>query len=276
MQSEGAINTLDLLLTVDAGRLYTAKAAGLLQPVISERLASTIPVHYRDKDNTWFALSARSRVIAYSKERVNPAELSTYEALAEAPWKNRICVRSSGNIYNQSLMASMIANIGKTAAETWAKGVVENMARSPKGNDRAQIQAVAAGECDIAIVNTYYMGKMQTAKKDDGQREAATKVALFFPNQNGRGAHMNVSGAGVTAAAKNRDNAIRLIEFLVSDASQEWYAKINHEYPVVEGVGVSTIVAGWGFPFKSDAINIGKLGQLNAEAVRTFDRAGWK
>ena len=170
----------------------------------------------------------------------------------------------------------MIANAGPQAAETWARGIVENMARQPKGNDRAQIKAVAAGECDIAIANTYYLGKMQTSTKEDGQRRAAARVAVFFPNQNGRGAHMNVSGAGVIRYAKNRDNAVRLLEFLVRDESQNWYAQANHEYPVVEGVEVSELVAAWGFPFKSDALNITVLGLYNADAVRTFDRAGWK
>ncbi len=276
LQSEGANTPADVLLTVDAGRLHAAKAAGLFQAVSSPILQSQIPQHYRDEDNTWFALSARSRAIIYSLERVAPAHLSTYEALTDARWQGKICIRSSGNIYNQSLLASMIANNGTPAAEDWARGIVANMARTPKGNDRAQIKAVAVGECDIAIANTYYLGKMQTANKDDGQREAAAKVAVFFPNQAGRGAHMNVSGAGVIKGAKHRDNAVRLLEFLASDAAQAWYAQANHEYPVVDGVAVSEIVASWGFPFKSDALNIGKLGAHNAEAVRTFDRAGWK
>ena len=276
LESEGVNTPADLLLTVDAGRLHAAKAAGLFQPVTSELLESRIPQHLRDKDQTWFALSARSRAIIYSSDRVDPSRLSTYEALTEPQWRGKICVRSSNNIYNQSLLASMIANDGPQAAETWARGIVENMARPPKGNDRAQIKAVAAGECDIAIANTYYLGKMQTSTKEDGQRRAAARVAVFFPNQNGRGAHMNVSGAGVIRYAKNRDNAVRLLEFLVRDESQNWYAQANHEYPVVEGVAVSDIVAAWGYPFKSDALNITVLGLYNADAVRTFDRAGWK
>ncbi len=276
LESEGANTPADLLLTVDAGRLHAAKAAGLFQPVTSELLQSRIPRHFRDTEQTWFALSARSRAIIYSRERVDPARLSTYEALIETQWHGRICVRSSKNIYNQSLLASMIANNGPQAAEAWARGIVANMARSPKGNDRAQIKAVAAGECDIAIANTYYLGKMQTSSKDDGQREAAARVAVFFPNQQDRGAHMNVSGAGVIKYARNRDNSVRLLEFLARDKSQNWYAQANHEYPVVEGVAVSDTVAAWGFPFKSDALNITVLGLHNADAVRTFDRAGWK
>lgn len=276
LESEGVNTPADLLLTADAGRLHAANAAGLFQPVTSELLQSRIPQHLRDKDLNWFALSARSRAIIYSRDRVDPTRLSTYEALTGPQWRGKICVRSSNNIYNQSLLASMIANSGLQAAETWARGIVANMARRPKGNDRAQIKAVAAGECDIAIVNTYYLGKMQTSAKEDGQRRAAAKVAVFFPNQNGRGAHMNVSGAGVIRYAKNRDNAVRLLEFLVRDESQNWYAQANHEYPVVEGVAVSELVAAWGFPFKSDALNITVLGLYNADAVRTFDRAGWK
>jgi iron(III) transport system substrate-binding protein len=276
LESEGVNTPADLFLTVDVGRLHAAKAAGLFQPVTSELLESRIPQHLRDKDQNWFALSARSRVIIYSRDRVDPARLSTYEALTDLQWLGKICIRSSNNIYNQSLLASMIANDGPQAAETWASGIVANMARKPKGNDRGQISAVAAGECDIAIANTYYLGKMQTSDKEDGQRRAAEKVAVFFPNQSGRGAHMNVSGAGVIKYAKNRDNAVRLLEFLVSDESQNWYAQANHEYPVVEGVSVSDIVAAWGYPFKSDALNITVLGLYNAEAVRIFDRAGWK
>ena len=276
LESEGLNTPADIFLTVDAGRLYAAERAGLLQPVDSAVLRERIPAHYRDTDNHWFALSARSRAILYSRNRVDPNHLSTYEALANPRWRGKLCMRSSGNIYNQSLLASMIVNNGQRAAEAWAKGVVANMARPPQGNDRAQIKAVAAGECDIAIANTYYMGKMQMAKKDDSQLWAAAQVAVFFPNQTDRGAHMNISGAGVTRHAKNHDNAIQLIEFLVSDASQAWYAQVNHEYPVVEGVPVSERVMSWGFPFISDALNVTRLGEYNAEAVRTFDRAGWK
>ena len=276
LQSEGRNTPADIFLTVDAGRLYAAKRADLLQPLESESLRAQIPSHYRDAEGYWFGLSARARVVMYSKDRVEPEQLSTYEDLAAPHWQGRICIRSSGNIYNQSLLASMIANDGVERAQSWAEGVVANMARSPQGNDRAQIKAVAAGECDIAIANTYYMGKMAASTQDDGQREAATAVGVFFPNQSDRGTHMNVSGAGVTKYAKNREQAVALLEFLASDAAQAWYAQANYEYPVAPDVAVSDIVAAWGFPFASDTVNVAVLGENNAEAVRIFDRVGWK
>ena len=276
LQTEGRNSPADILLTVDAGRLHAAEAAGLLQTVESDILNQAIPAHFRDLDNHWFGLSLRSRVIVYSKDRVSRSELSTYEDLAYDKWKGRICIRSSGNIYNQSLLASLIAHHGVEKAEAWAKAVVVNMARSPKGNDRAQVKAVAVGECDIAVVNTYYIGMMQTSTKNDGQKEAVAKVAVFYPNQDDRGAHMNVSGAGVVTHSKNRDNAVKLLEFLVQDESQRWYAEKNFEYPVKAGVAPSDTVKSWGYPFKQDSLDITMLGIHNAEAVKVFDRAGWK
>ncbi len=276
LKSEGANSPADLFLTVDAGRLHAAKAAGLLQPIDSEGLNAAIPANLRDVDGQWYGLSARSRVVLYAKDRVSADQLSSYESLADEKWRGRICIRSSDNIYNQSLLASMIANNGAEAAQQWAEGVVANMARPPQGNDRAQIKAVAAGECDLAVANTYYLGTMLTSDADDGQREAATGVGVFFPNQDGRGAHINVSGAGVTAHAQNRDAAIKLLEFFASADSQRWYAEVNHEYPVVAGVEPSELVKSWGWPFQSDDLNITRLGELNAEAVKVFDRAGWK
>jgi iron(III) transport system substrate-binding protein len=275
LQSEGGNTPADVLLTTDAGNLHTAKAAGLFQPVESAALAAAIPANLRDADNQWFGLSARSRVIVYSKDRVKDGEIASYEDLADPKWQGRVCIRSSSNVYNQSLLASMIANKGSAEAERWAKGVVANFARKPQGNDRGQVQAVAAGECDIAVVNTYYLGVMATSD-DDAQKTAAASVSVLFPNQADRGAHVNVSGAGVTAAAKHRDEAIKLIEFLASPAAQAWYAETNHEYPVVDGVEPSALVKSWGYPFKSDSLNITKLGENNAEAVKVFDRAGWQ
>ena len=275
LQAEGRNTPADLFLTVDAGRLHVAKQAGLLQPVESEVLLAAIPAHLRDRDNQWFGLSKRARVIVYSKQRVKPEMLSTYEDLADPKWKGRICIRSSGNIYNQSLLASLIAHHGETEAEKWAAGVVGNMARPPRGNDRAQVKAIAIGECDIAVVNSYYLGNMQTSS-DQREREAAARVALFFPNQNDRGAHINISGAGITKHAANRDNARKLLEFLVSDEAQKWYADSNHEYPVKAGIEVSPIVKAWGYPFKEDTLDMGKLGQYNVTAVKIFDRVGWR
>ncbi len=274
LQNEGRNTPADLLITADAGRLYRAKRAGVLQPVRSELLNRAVPAHLRDPDGQWYGLSKRARVIFYARDRVKPEELSTYEDLADAKWRQRICIRSSGNIYNQSLVASLIIANGEEATEAWARGLVRNMARPPRGGDRDQIKAVAAGQCDLAVANTYYYGKMLTGK-DASQREAARSTGLFWPNQQGRGAHVNVSGAGVTRHAKNRENAIRLLEFLVSPEAQQWYAEVNFEYPVVEGVPVGERVRDWG-AFKADAVDLDRLGELNPVAVRLMDRAGWR
>lgn len=272
---EGSSSPADLLITVDAARLERAKDLGLFQAVNSDILTQRIPAKYRDDENNWFGLSLRSRVIVYSKERVkNPDEIDGYYDLTDETWKGRICIRSSSNIYNQSLMASIIAHKGEEKAEEWAKGIVRNMARAPKGGDRDQIKAVAAGQCDIAVVNTYYVGGMQNSKKES-EKEAVSKVAVYWPDQDGRGTHMNVSGVGVLSASKNKDNAIKLIEFLLNDESQAWYGETNHEYPVVTGIETSQTLKDWG-EFKQDDLPLVKLGELNAEAVKIMDRVGWR
>jgi iron(III) transport system substrate-binding protein len=276
LESEGRNTPADLLLTTDAGNLHAAKAAGLLQAAQSKVLNDTVPTNLRDPDNQWFALSTRSRIVVYAKDRVKPEEVTSYEELADPKWKGRICIRSSDNIYNQSLLASLISHHGAEQAEKWAKGVVANMAQPPKGNDRAQVKAAAAGICDIAVVNTYYLGVMLSNTKDPSQKAAAEQVGIVFPNQSDRGAHINVSGAGVIAGAKHKGNAVKLLEFLVSDEAQQWYAQANHEYPVKAGTPVSDIVKSWGYPFKTDGLMVSKLGEHNAEAVKVFDRAGWK
>lgn len=274
LQSEGINSPADLLMTADAGRLHRAKAAGSTQAVSSEALAAAIPAAYRDPQGHWYGLTIRARPILYVKGRLDPAQLSTYEALAAPAFKGKICIRSSDNIYNQSLVASMIAANGPEATEEWAKGLVANLARPPKGGDRDQIKAAAAGECDIAVANTYYLAGMLTGK-DAGDKKAAEAMGVFWPNQNDRGVHVNVSGAAVTASAKNKAAAIRLIEFLASPEAQQWYAETNGEYPVREGVPVSPVLAAWG-TFKADPLSLERLGELNAEAVRLLDRAGWR
>ncbi len=274
LESEGRNTPADMLITTDAGRLFRAKALGLSQAVESERLMKIIPAAYRDPESHWYGLSLRARPILYSKERVSPGALSTYEALIEPQWSGKICIRSSNNIYNQSLVASMLAHDGKEKTQKWANGLVKNFARSPKGGDRDQIKAVAAGECDIAIANTYYLAGMLVGK-DPAQRQAAQAVAVFWPNQAGRGAHVNISGAVITKASKNRDNALKLLEFLVSPVSQSWYAEVNQEYPVSDNVTWSDILQHWG-EFKADDLNLGLLGRHNAEAVMIMDRAGWR
>tara|TARA_B100000768_G_scaffold70918_1_gene67999 strand:+ start:2448 stop:3482 length:1035 start_codon:yes stop_codon:yes gene_type:complete len=274
LQSEGINSPADLLLTVDAGRLYRAQQAGVLQPMISERLNAAIPQHLRSTDDQWFGLSVRARVIVYAKDRVGVKQLSNYEALAEPRWRGKVCVRSSSNIYNQSLVASMLATEGMQHTETWLEGLVANFARTPAGGDRDQIKAVAAGLCDVAIVNSYYLGGMLRSS-DPAQLKAASSVGLFWPNQDGRGTHINISGAGVTRSSQNPELAAQLIAFLASDESQRWYAEMNNEFPVRADIEVSETLRTWG-GFDADQLNVTELGRNNANAIMAMDRAGWK
>jgi len=274
MSLEGAQSPADVLITVDAGRLVRAKNKGLLQSASSVFLNKTIPSHLKDADNHWFALTKRARVIVYNPEKVKAEELSSYEALTDKKWKNKILIRSSDNIYNQSLLASIIANNGEEKASEWTKEIVANMARSPKGNDRDQVKAVVAGEGDIAIVNTYYIGKLLNSKNPD-EVIAGKGIKVFFPNQNNRGTHINVSGAGVAKYAPNKEHAIKFIEFLASKKSQEIFAKANYEYPVNKEVVSSELLKSWG-EFKEDTLSLTKLGENNKKAVIIFDESSWK
>jgi iron(III) transport system substrate-binding protein len=274
LEMEGSASPADVLITVDAGRLYRAQSKDLLQPVYSQVIEENIPEKFRNPENYWFGLTFRARIIAFSLDRVNPEDLSSYEALVEEKWRGRIVTRSSENIYNQSLLASIIAANGIEGAEEWAAGLKQNFARDPKGNDRDQVKAVASGEADIAIVNTYYIGLMLNDENEE-ERKAAEKVGIFFPNQESRGTHINISGAGVTKYAPNKDNAVKLLEFLSSANAQELLAQINFEYPVNPGVGIAPQLQQWG-QFKSDELNLSKLGENNSDAVKIFDRVGWK
>lgn len=274
LRREGANSPADVLITVDAGNLHRAKTAGVTQPMTSETLTKAVPENYRDPQAHWVGLTLRARPILYVKDKVDPASLSTYEALADPAFKGSICIRSSDNIYNQSLVASLIAAHGVETTETWAKGLVANLARSPKGGDRDQIKAAAAGECSLAIANTYYLAGMLTGESED-DRATAEQLAVFWPNQDGRGVHVNVSGAALTAAAPNKDAAIALVEFLASPESQAWYAEANGEYPIRTDVPPSSTLAAWG-AFKADSLNLAQLGELNAEAVKLMDRVGWR
>lgn len=271
---EGPQSPADVLITVDAGRLHRAKEKDLLQSISSKILDSVVPSHLKDEDNQWFALTKRARVIAYAKERVDASELSSYENLVDQKWNGKLLLRSSSNIYNQSLMASIVANDGEDEARLWAKAMVANMARSPKGNDRDQVKAVASGEGDLAIVNTYYVGKMLKSS-DKIELEAGEKVGIFFPNQDDRGTHINVSGAGVAKHAPNKQNAIQFIEFLLSEKAQAIFASSNFEYPVNTNVEMADVLKQWG-DFKEDELPLNKLGELNKRAVILFDEAGWK
>lgn len=274
MSMEGAQSPADVLITVDAGRLTRAKDQGLLQSINSEILENSVPSHLKDEGKYWFGLTKRARIIAYAKDRVKPEELSTYEDLASNKWKDRILIRSSGNIYNQSLLASLIAHNGEEKATSWAHAIVDNMARTPRGGDRDQVKAIVAGEGDVAVVNSYYVGKMLNSS-DPEEVSTAEKVGLFFPNQDGRGTHINVSGAGVAKYAPNKENAIRFIEFLVSEDAQKIFANSNYEYPVLESLDPAKTLQDWG-AFKEDTLKLTVLGDNNKQAVLIFDEGGWK
>ena len=268
----------DVLITTDAGRLHRAKAAGLLQKVSSNILNDAIPRNYRDPDNHWFGLSVRARTIMVVKGKVNKTTVNTYESLASSALHGKICIRSSNNIYNQSLVASMIAAHGEKATLEWLRGLVDNFSRTPAGGDRDQVLAAAGGLCNVAVANTYYLAKML---KSDNQRhrEAADAMSVVWPNQDGRGTHVNISGVGITRAAANRkgatEAALKLIEYLVAEPAQRWYAEVNNEYPVISGVAISPALQQWG-KFKRDPLNLGRLGELNVAAVKLMDQAGWK
>ena len=274
LQTEGENSPADILLTVDAGRLVRAKNLGLLQPVTSPLLIKQIPSEMRDLDGYWYGLTVRARALVYSKDRVKQNQLSTYEDLAHKKWRGRIVVRSSNNIYNQSLLASIIAANGELDAYKWAKSVRSNMARSPRGSDRDQARAVASGLADVAIMNTYYLGVMANSS-DKKDQDVVKKIAVFFPNQKGRGTHINVSGAGITKSSKNKEEALKFLEFLTNENSQKVFSSANHEYPLKINEHDSTILKSWG-QFKYDPLSLSVLGEKNTQAVKIFDKAGWE
>ncbi len=271
LKAEGANSPADLVLTADIGNLHNLVKAGLLQATKSGTLESNVPAQFRHPDGLWFGLTTRARIIFAHKKRVKPGEVTTYEDLAKPKMKGRVCTRSGKHVYNVSLLAWIIASSGEAAAEKWARGVKANLARKPQGNDRAQVKAVYQGECDVALGNTYYMGKMMTNEKSPVQKKWAAAVNLIFPNQKGLGTHVNISGAGVTKSAKNRANAVKLIEFLSGDAAQKIYAEDNFEYPVKAGVKLHPIVAGWGV-FKADETNLAKIAEHRITATRIMDK----
>ncbi|MEX2605857.1 MAG: Fe(3+) ABC transporter substrate-binding protein [Kiritimatiellia bacterium] len=274
LKAEGDRTRADILITADAGRLEEAKAAGFLAPIQSEILESRIPEPYRDADSQWFGFTLRARVLVYAPDRVPVEDLSTYEDLADPKWRGRLLCRSSNNIYNQSLLASLIAAHGEDAALRWARDVRRNMARPPQGSDRDQIRAVAAGLGDVAIVNTYYLGLLLNSP-DPKERELAGPLRIFFPNQEGRGTHVNISGGAVLKSSTQKENATRLLEFLVSDRAQEVFPAATFEYPVVEGIEWSDLQKSWG-RFKADDLNLTQLGGGGKKAVQLFNLAGWE
>ena len=275
---EGADSQADLYITADAGRCGAFKAKGMLQAgLTSEAIKSAVPKNFRTSH--WVGIAKRARIVYFAPERVSGAELSdlTYESLADPKWKGRLVIRKSNNIYNQSLVASLVKNNGKSATAEWAKSVVLNMARTPKGNDRAQILAVAAGEADIAVANTYYLALMLSGKKGPEQQAAAKKVKPFFPNQNDRGTHMNISCAGLVKGAPNKANAISLVEFLLSTEAQEHIVNNTFEYPMIEGVSPHPLVVNMGLDFKQDLkTKVVNYGTKQADALEVMLAAGWK
>lgn len=285
IKSEGEMSPADLLITVDAGRLWRAEEEGLFEPVTSQTLEERLPAHLRHPDGLWFGLSTRARVVIYNKDKGKPTPLATYQDLANPAHKGAICVRSSSNIYNISLLASIIAHEGAAKAENWAKGVVANFARDPQGNDTANIEAVASGECRISIVNSYYLARFASAKDSDGANandidsdEGARimdAIGIIFPNQETSGTHINISGAGLLKNAPNRENALRFLEYLTSKSAQEYFANGNNEYPAVASLKAHSAVEGLG-RFTPDTLNASELGQNQKEALRIFDRAGWQ
>jgi iron(III) transport system substrate-binding protein len=268
IKAEGANTPADMLMTVDAGNLWQAAEEGVLSPVPSDILQNNIPAHLRDPDNRWFGLSIRARTVVYSTDRVQPNELSSYENLAAPKWKGRLCLRTSKKVYNQSLVAMMIARHGEAKTSQIIEGWVGNLATDPFSNDTKMMQAIAAGQCDVGIVNTYYFGRLK--KKDPN-----VKLALFWPNQDDAGVHINISGAGITQHAKNRDAAVRLLEWLSSTEAQQQFAALNMEYPVNPGVKPDALVASWG-EFKADDLNVALAGKLQAQAIKLMDRAGYR
>tara|TARA_X000001036_G_scaffold59067_1_gene48837 strand:- start:3688 stop:4710 length:1023 start_codon:yes stop_codon:yes gene_type:complete len=275
---EGADSKADLYITADAGRLGAFKAKGMLQGgLTTAAIKDAVPNNFRTSQ--WVGIAKRARIVYFSPDRVSGAELAglTYESLADPKWKGRLVIRASNNIYNQSLVASLVKNNGKGAAAKWSEGMVSNMARAPKGNDRAQILAVAAGEADIAVANTYYLALMLSGKKGPEQQAAAKKVKPFFPNQNNRGTHMNISGAGLVKGAPNKANAIKLVEFLLSEEAQNHIVNNTFEYPMIAGVSPHPLVVNMGLDFKQDLkTKVVNYGKRQADALEVMTAAGWK
>jgi iron(III) transport system substrate-binding protein len=276
LKNEGESSPADLFITVDASKLQKAAEFELLQKVNNKIINNNVSHNLKDKNNFWVPITYRARIVVYSNDRVQKSELSTYEDLANVKWKNRILVRSSSNAYNQALMSSLVANLGNDMTSNWSEGIVKNFARDPKGNDRDQVKAIAAGQGDLAIVNSYYIGLLLSSKNEE-EINAGKSVSVFFPNQgkNERGSHINVSGIGLTKNSPNKENAIRLMEYLTSIDAQNTYVNNSYEYPANPLVKPSKIVQDWG-TFKIDTLDLNMLGKFRQEAIRIFDKTGWK
>lgn len=272
--SEGANSPADVLLTVDAGRLYRAEEAGIFQAVESTVLDEAVPANLRHPDGLWFGFSTRARMIFYDKAKVEAGEIASYEELADPKWKGKVCIRESSNVYNQSLLASMIAAHGLDAAKAWAEGVVANFARQPVKGDTNQLRGIGTGECEVAVANSYYFVRLiaEPGPDDEG---LADKIGWVFPNQQDRGTHVNISGAGVLKTAPHPDAAVKFLEYLASPEAQAYFALGNNEYPVVAGVAPNAAVTELG-DFKADEVNVSVYGAHQAEAQRIFDEVGWR
>lgn len=274
MQAEGENSPADILITVDAGRIWRADQAGLLQPVQSEVLNAVVPEALRDPEGKWYAFSRRARVIFYDKERVDPALFQNYEDLARPEAEGLVCIRSSGSMYQLSLMASLIHHLGPEKAKEWAEKVVANMARPPTGNDTAQLQAIASGECGLALANTYYFVRLMQSDKPEDQA-VVERVGVIFPNQDNRGTHVNISAAGVAAHAPHKEAAVQFLEYLASPEAQAYFARGNNEYTADGGTAGNEALAALG-EFKADELNVRVLGELQSQAQMIYDEAGWK
>jgi iron(III) transport system substrate-binding protein len=274
MKAEGEASPADVILMADAGALWRAEDAGLFQKITSAPLEAAIPASLRDPNGLWWGFSRRARVIAYDKAKVKPEEVATYESLAGPRFKGQVCVRSSDNVYNLSLMAALIERWGRDKALAWAKGVVANMARKPQGGDIDQVRAVGAGACQVALTNTYYFLRIATSENPDDKAVAA-RVALAFPGQTGAGTHVNISGGGVAAHAPNREAAVKFLEFLATPEAQGIFAGANHEYPAVPGITPPADVAAYS-EFKADPMPVTVYGMRQAEAQGVYDQAGWR
>ena len=276
LKNEGDNSPADLFITVDAGKLQKAKDLDLLQKISSPIINQNVDIDLKDVNGYWIPITYRARIIVYSKDRVDVGELSTYANLTNEKWKNKVLVRSSSNAYNQALLSSIVANRGEEAATNWASELVKNFARDPKGNDRDQVKAITAGQGDLAIVNSYYIGLLLSSENDE-EIKAGNSVGVFFPNQGEEesGSHINVSGIGLAKNAPNKENAIKLMEFLTSESAQKTYTNTSYEYPANPNVEPNEIVKKWG-SFKKDILDLNQLGVFRNRAIEIFDKSGWK
>jgi iron(III) transport system substrate-binding protein len=275
IRNEGPRSPADVMITVDAGRLWRAEQLGLFQPVKSASLDARIPASLREPGGHWYGFSTRARVIAYNKAKVQPGEIKTYEELADPKWKGRVCMRSSTNIYNLSLMGALIDHLGEPKAEAWARGVRANLAQEPKGGDTDQLKAVAAGQCDVTVSNQYYYARLARSQKPD-EKQVAERIGIVLPNQASWGTHVNISGAGVLKHAPHRENAVRFLEYLASDDAQRYFADGNNEWPVVHTVKVDNPVLNALGDFKRDSLNVAVLGKNQPGSQKIYDRVAWK